>query len=215
VHKTIHVELVGGESTDVLGIPGPVFVAVAAVIAAVLAAAVTVWKMRRDLAHDREMRDREDARNVLYAALDAIEELVKDVNDLIQTVRTIGTAIENEDDLTSAQVKFDSLRADLDKEVNRLNSLAIRTQVRFTSRRFGRAIKLLREDAIKTAETLDQGRARAFTEAEWNEALKTHRQVTRGAAVFMALTYEWFTDDKMKDGKDDENTIEQYLARAE
>lgn len=216
MHKTIQVELVGGESTSILGIPGTVFVAGAAVIAAILAATVTIWKMRRDLAHDREMRDREDARNLLYASLDAVDETLISVRRFADSVEDIEATLKNgmPDETTNAKRQlFDEAQTELETNLRQLNAMIIRLAVRFSDKRFGRALDLLRDDGRAVQGKLEAGRTRRLTAEEWVELRGSLRQLAKGGAVFGALCNEWFTGEDSMLRAADRAGVTEYLNR--
>lgn len=218
MHKTIHVELVGGESTSVLGIPGTVFVAGAAVIAAVLAALVTIWKMRRDLAHDREMRDRDDARNTLYSALDGVVEATGRVLQLKEATLAVARALDEEEPseaLATTQRTFDRARDELNVTVTRFNTLFIQTLVRFKDERFGTAIQVLQEDVETILTLFSAGRERSLTKPELKEVSRVEDEFATGVGLFSVLSSEWFTEDDEIFSMEEREILEKYLARAD
>ena len=217
MHKTIHVELVGGESTSVLGVPGTVFVAGAAVLAAVLAAAVTIWKMRRDLAHDRQMRDRDDARNTLYSALDAIDDAKERILRLKEATQGVGRALKHKGDpaiLGTARQNFDKAQDELSISLRRLNTLFFRTLVRFRNEKFGTTLQVLKIDVEEVQLVLGVGRERSLGKAQWIRAKTAEDRFATGVRVFSALCHEWFTEDDGLFDDDSEKVVEGYLARA-
>lgn len=77
LRQPLEVKLV--EDHPLFGLPGPILIAGAAIVGAALAAAVAIWRMRVQLAHDRKMRSQEHRRDSLDAAIETVDETFRAV----------------------------------------------------------------------------------------------------------------------------------------
>jgi len=72
---------------------GSVLVALAAIVAATLAAYTANRRHREQLAHDREMRNRDHTRDTLDAAVEGVSTAIESVSNFAAAVETIGSQL--------------------------------------------------------------------------------------------------------------------------
>lgn len=198
MHKTLPVEIVGGEPNGFLGIPGFVFVAIAAVLASFVAAGVAIWRMRTELEHDRQMRNRDDARDTVYSALDAVDAameataLVEGAVEVIQ--ESMGGDDSDPDEIKRLQEKASEEYRSAREHTIRIGMLATRLRVRLDSPDLSDELGKVFRNFRSHNELLGTARTRKFTRKEWEQVISADKRGDELITAFARSCYLWFND---------------------
>jgi hypothetical protein len=113
----LEVKVVGGGSSSVLGIPEGILIAGAAILAAGIAAAVAVWRMRTELAHDRAMRNRDNSRATLDEAMETANQALQSVTICEGSIEVLQDAMKD----AGRTGEVPELRGECQVEFNKAN----------------------------------------------------------------------------------------------
>jgi hypothetical protein len=110
-----------------------VVLAVAAITAAVVAASVAIWSHRRQLAHDRDLRNREDVLNTIDSAVVSANEGRNTLDLFIAGIETIEERRDEEREPSSGLLaKTNELRDEGVSRIQAMRAAQVRLEIRFS-----------------------------------------------------------------------------------
>ena len=209
--KVTHVEIVGGESG--LGFVEFIASGLIALLAAGIAAVTAYVVMRRQLAHDREERDKEDARDTVYGALDASQAAMKSVHEYRAAIAAYQPALAHQVQgvaATEARRTVADQDARAGDDLLKLRMASLRIGTRLYDKELSDTLEQMTDDLRRVREMLDQGQQRTLTDAEWKDIETVSDRGIDGIAAFFSLCVLWFDRGPLE--ADDRERLDEYLA---
>lgn len=211
----LEVKLVDEDSAlHLLGALGPLFIALAAVAAALIAWRSADTRLAKQLAHDREIRRREHIRDALDSALEIVGETTRAYADFLTDVeltetRRLHLAIDLDDDEadteTIASLREQMIEANLELRsewgstflrLDELGAAITRLKLRFG---VSHEIPVAAEDLRKRWETVRDAFHWAIdsnrTKEQIDEANQANENAAMAYAILMAACSEWLAEE--------------------